>query len=408
MKIGILGGTFNPVHNAHVILAKESVRQFDLDCLWFMPSKNPPHKSNTALNDVARLEMLQAMINELDDERYSICDVEMYREGASYSSDTLRILNERYPDDELFFIIGGDSIMYFDTWHEPDEILKLATVLVSGRTDISEEAILRKSESLMKEFGGRICLVRFSDIDISSGYLRENFYYADCSVMVPKSVYDYILKNGLYRPLEIMKKYMKKYARMVSTVRGSIKTSRFTHTMGVCKVALKLANCYKTDEEKAFLAALLHDCAKGMSFDEMTGHLKETGNFREEYADFELSSILHGKAGASLASLKYGVDDPEIIDAISFHTTGKPAMSKLAKIIFVADYIEPNRSFMSSPTLNELRLLAEKDLDLAVYFELKNVISHLEEAGRKIDNIAFEALNYYTEIVRDRTEYISE
>ena len=150
---------------------------------------------------------------------------------------------------------------------------------------------------------------------------------------------------------------------------------RFKHTLGVVEPATQLAKLYKLDVEKARLAALLHDCAKEMPLKEMQDLVKEN-NYKADEELLANGNLLHGLAGMIRAKLEFSITDSEILEAIRVHTTGKVGMSKLDKVIFLADYIEPNRDF---PGVDELRNVAKKDLNKAVLLGFDNTINHLIE-----------------------------
>ena len=171
-----------------------------------------------------------------------------------------------------------------------------------------------------------------------------------------------------------------------------LETKRFEHTIGVADTAFCLALKYGIDEEKAYLAGLLHDCAKCYDSDRQKELIKK---YKIKLSDSEKanSSLIHAKLGVYVAEDKYGIKDKEILSAIEFHTTGKPEMSILEKIIFSADYIEPNRKQI--PGLDEIRRVIFTDIDKAVYMILKNTVDHLNTKNDYIDNTTNEAYLYY-------------
>ncbi|MGN1023426.1 MAG: bis(5'-nucleosyl)-tetraphosphatase (symmetrical) YqeK [Lachnospiraceae bacterium] len=176
-----------------------------------------------------------------------------------------------------------------------------------------------------------------------------------------------------------------------------LKYSRFVHTMGVTFTATSLAMRYGADVKKAELAGLLHDCAKYVPVDEMERICKEGGL---EISSFERgnSALLHSKAGSVLARTKYGITDKEVLDAIRFHTTGRPGMTLLDKIVFVADYMEPGRE--EAPDLSTVRPLAFSDLDQALLQILSDTLDYLEGTGKKIDPMTRRTWEFYKTMVQ--------
>ncbi|HIU02890.1 MAG TPA: bis(5'-nucleosyl)-tetraphosphatase (symmetrical) YqeK [Candidatus Onthocola gallistercoris] len=173
--------------------------------------------------------------------------------------------------------------------------------------------------------------------------------------------------------------------------------SRFEHTLGVQYTSACLAMAHGVCVEDARLAGLLHDCAKQL--DDKT-LLKEAEKYHLDMTDVERRQpyLLHGKVGAVYAKEKYHVEDPDILNAITYHTTGRPGMSILEKIVFTADYIEPGRD--KAPNLKELRQEAFRDIDKAVWLILKQTLSYLEGEGGDIDGMTRESCQYYEQCVR--------
>lgn len=189
---------------------------------------------------------------------------------------------------------------------------------------------------------------------------------------------------------------MTKWIELEDTLRLVLKKGRFEHTLGVRYTAAALAMRYDCGIEQAQLAGILHDCAKGYSGEELLKMAKKVG-ITVSLSEEKAPHLLHAKVGAYLAEHTYGVKDKEVLDAIRFHTTGKANMSLLEKIIFVSDYIEPNRKMLDG--LPKCRCLAFEDMDLAVYEILKNTLEYLQSKSHdeEIDPTTQEAFLYYQE-----------
>ncbi len=167
------------------------------------------------------------------------------------------------------------------------------------------------------------------------------------------------------------------YEEIIEDMRGRISPKRFAHILGVARAAMALADRYGEPVEQAYVAGLLHDCAKELPLSTMQQLVDEAG-IRVDRELYRNGALLHGVAGAVMATDRYGVTDPDILEAIRVHTTGKLSMSQLDKIIFLADYIEETRDF---PGVDELRRLAFQDLDRAVLAGYDNTIRHLLDQG---------------------------
>ncbi|MDF2944675.1 MAG: hypothetical protein K0S01_3533 [Herbinix sp.] len=185
--------------------------------------------------------------------------------------------------------------------------------------------------------------------------------------------------------------------QMRDSMKMLLKESRYRHSIGVEEVAHDLAIIYEYDTTKACIAGILHDCARNIADEEL---LKECERYHLPVSDIESSCafLLHGKVGATYAQQKYGVEDEEVIDAIIYHTTGRPAMTLLEKIIFTADYIEPYRKPL--PRIDEIRSTAYIELDKAVYMILENTLMYLKNTGAVIDMLTVETLEYYAKVLQ--------
>ncbi len=179
---------------------------------------------------------------------------------------------------------------------------------------------------------------------------------------------------------------------MVKKLESKLNPKRFLHSIGVEYTAANLAFVHGADVEKARLAGLLHDCAKYIPTDEKLKRAKKYG-INVNKCEKANPDLLHGKIGVFIAKEKYGVDDPEILSAIAYHTTGHPDMTLLEKIIFVADYIEPNRRIIRD--LPEIRREAYLDLDKCIIHILKNTLEYLETTDAAIDELTRDTYDYY-------------
>jgi nicotinate-nucleotide adenylyltransferase len=171
-----------------------------------------------------------------------------------------------------------------------------------------------------------------------------------------------------------------------------LKNTRYLHSEGVEEVAVDLAVIYGYDMERAKLAGLLHDCAKYLTDEELLAEC-EKHNLPVSEVERKCAFLLHAKVGAFYARTKYGVADDEILDSITFHTTGRPGMTLLEKIIFTADYIEPYRRPL--PRINEIRSAAYSELDQAVLMILDNTLRYLKECSAEIDTLTDDTYHYY-------------
>lgn len=184
---------------------------------------------------------------------------------------------------------------------------------------------------------------------------------------------------------------------MKRILKGDMPEKRYEHTLGVEYTAICLAMRYGADQEKARIAGLLHDCAKSAP---QKVRLCEEAGISVTECERENPELLHAKLGAHMARERYHIEDEEILSAIRWHTTGKPDMSLLDKIVFIADYMEPNRNH--APNLPEVRKLAFVDLDACLLTILKDMVSYLKESSLTTDPMTQTTYEYYRSVLQDR------
>jgi nicotinate-nucleotide adenylyltransferase len=381
VKIGVYGGTFNPPHMGHMASAMAAMAALELDKLFFVPAALPPHKAlpDGSAEAPARLEMTALMTDGLaanlgrpDD--VATLDMELHREGKSYTADTLAQLHAQYPQDELWLLMGSDMFLSLQSWHDLERIISVAGIAAFARNkEGGMEAIYVQAAYLRNSLGARVALVSLPQItEISSTQLRKELAAGGGGTYLWSQVYGYILRNGLYGAKRDMHKLSDEELRAVSY--SMIRAVRVRHVQGTEATGAALAQRWGADEAKARRAAILHDCTKYLNCEEQIALCLQYG---EELDDLERAEpkLLHAKTGAWIAKDRFGVDD-EIFNAIYWHTTGRADMTLLEKVIYLADYMEPGRSF---PGVERLRALAETDLDAALLLGFEMSIREMEE-----------------------------
>lgn len=196
MKIGIYGGSFNPVHNGHIHLALTAAKELELDKVYLVPSGISPHRSSAeyASGD-DRLEMLRLASEPY--EKLGVCDFEIRREGKSYTICTVEEFRRRFPDDELFLLVGSDMLMCFDSWNRFEDILREVTLVVVSRKDGDADALRQKADELRKF--GKILVSGSHPVEISSTEIRKNFSKNEkFSCYLDENVVQYIRSKNLY------------------------------------------------------------------------------------------------------------------------------------------------------------------------------------------------------------------
>ena len=390
MKIGIYGGTFNPPHLGHITAAKAVFELLGLDRLLLIPAGIPPHKAmpEGSASAEQRLEMTRLAGEQLGlGSKVQVLDLELKREGRSYTADTLAVLKEQYPEDELWLLMGTDMFLTLQAWKSPERILELAGIAAFGRTEEdTEELFAIQRDYLQKTYPGcRIFTLTIPGvIDVSSTELRAQLEKGENAVLLPPAVYGYILRNGLYNTGADLKNLSLQQLRPVAL--SYLKHRRIPHVLGTEQEAVRLAERYGADVEKARVAALLHDCTKKLNMEEQQELCQRYGIQLDELEQRALK-LLHAKTGAAIARDIFGVDD-EIYRAIWWHTTGHADMTLLEKIIYLADYIEPTRDF---PGVDELRQACYRNLDEGLLMGLEMTIEEMTNMGNPVHHATVEA-----------------
>ena len=383
MKIGILGGTLDPIHNGHIAIAQGVMARLGLDAVMLLPSGDPPHKHHvTDASD--RLHMAKAAAKGR--KGFFASGIEVNREGTTYTVDTLSNLTVEHPDTEWVYIVGADTLNVLDTWREFDRIARLCRFAAVGRPGLDAGLLRLRAEALRKCYGARIELLTLDGPDISSTQVRE--YVAEnkpVDGLVPPAVAKYIRDHGLYLCAF-------SEAQVVEQLKATLNPHRFTHTMGVAETAARLAARFNVDPHRARLAGLLHDCAKSMPLEDMRALVQANiPNIDDE--ELNTRAVLHAPAGMVLAERDYGVRDREILSAIRKHTLGDGSMSPLDALIYVADFIEPNRE--TFPGLEKVRKAAEKDIYRAMCLAAELTESHLRSQGQRAHPKTLALLDVY-------------
>ncbi len=393
MKIGIYGGTFNPPHLGHLTAARAVFELLNLDLLLLIPAGLPPHKEMPTGSPTAaqRLEMTRLAGEQLGlGDKVRTLDMELERGGRSFTSDTLAQLKEQYPEDELWLLMGTDMFLTLQAWHEPEKILSLAGIAAFGRTEEdTEELFSAQRDYLYKTYPqARIFTLTIPGvIDVSSTELRERLAKGEGSSLLAPAVYGYILREGLYNTNADLKNLSLSQLRPVAL--SYLKHKRIPHVLGTEQEAIRLAERYGADVEKARVAALLHDCTKKLDMPAQLALCKKYGIELDELEQKALK-LLHSKTGAAIAKDVFGVDN-EIYSAIWYHTTGKADMTTLEKIIYLADYIEPSRDF---PGVDTLRKVCYEDLDRGLLLGLEMTIEEMTAMGNPVHRATVEARDW--------------
>ncbi len=315
-KVALLGGSFDPVHNGHIAMANEAIQKLGADEVWFIPAAQSPLKHRVLTHALDRLAMLRIVCK--DNPKFRICDIELKRNGISYTIDTLKTLNERFPDIDFVWLLGADQAAQFDQWKDADQLVRLAQFAVADRDDRLEK------EGIPQGF----IRLPMEPVDVSSSQIREGRRLN----LMPEAVRQYILDHELY---------------LVFWIKPQMDPARFAHSNSVARLCRELARAHGYDEHKAWLTGLFHDIAKDLDKAEQQKWIEAC--FPE--AINEHQAIWHGYVGSEVVDRVYGIHDPMIRNAICNHVKGT-SYDPYAMMVYVSDKLDPLRGYDSSGLYN--------------------------------------------------------
>ena len=420
MKVGILGGTFDPIHNGHIAIAKAAGEQFGLDLVFVMPARIPPHKRNaTVTADIHRAAM--TVLALIDEPKLAINLIEFAREGASYTSETLALILRDHPDTELYYIIGQDSLRDFPKWHEPEQIASMAKLLTAIRDDNREEFMQLLAER-NAEYNNAFLPIDTPYVPVSSTELRIQLENGTSSLVKPL-VAQYAERFGLYsgHSTVLREETIRKFENICEELKARLSRHRYEHSLGVAYFAanylqsnLELRGVEKSEDgfydavQKAFLAGILHDSAKNIPLDSFAQYCEERGIAVDE-TERQSPEVLHAKAGRYIAEHEFEITDIEILSAIEKHCLGDNEMNEIDLAVYAADFTEPFRDHIPALcSLGEIRRIALEDVAKASLIATQCVIKYLEDCGGTICNKTYETLHMLEQMEQNKNNLKKE
>ena len=383
MRLAFYGGSFNPPHPAHVRACRLAYESLRPDRLLVIPAATPPHKPlPVGSPDAAeRMELTRIAFKSLP--QAEVSGMELRREGRSFTSDTVAELRREYPDAELCMIMGTDMLLSFEEWHEWRYILSEASLAVLPRAEGDIAAIRAEAARMEREYGAVIYVLDAAPLPMSSSDMRALLTERRGAEELDGEVYARIIRKrdyGAKPELAWLRERSYKF----------LKPSRVPHVAGCEREAVKLAARWGEDAGDAAEAGILHDITKKLSMPEQL-QLAEKYGIVFDALERENIKLTHAITGAALSRELFGVTD-RVYDAIRWHTTGRPDMTLLEKIIYLADYVEPTRDF---PGVEPLRALCYEDIDAAMALGLKMSLDELAAAGITPHGDSLEAYRWY-------------
>ena len=371
-RIGILGGTFDPIHQGHIRMAVSVMDACKLDRLLVIPAGDGAYKpSIVGKEDRWRMTVMACT----QDPRLIPSRLELDFPGAAYTMNTLLALKKEYPKADLFYILGTDGLLKLKNWAHIDGVLSLCSFLVCPRT-VDEPLDALKSEwQRLAARGAKISMVNMNPVSFSSSQIRSALAAGQPSPGLFIPVMEYCAVKGLYG----LPSRIDMAEPWIDQLFQALNPHRFTHSVSVAYTARRLARIHGIDARKAEEAGLLHDCAKCLPLKEMQRIALEHSLTDDPYI-LSSGSLMHSLVGAWVARNDYGMADPEELDAIAYHNTGRPGMSRLSMCVCLADSIEPTRE--SYPLLENVRILSELSLERALLMSLEGTADFVRSRGK--------------------------
>ncbi|MBR1581617.1 MAG: nicotinate (nicotinamide) nucleotide adenylyltransferase [Bacilli bacterium] len=368
-KILLFGGTFDPIHDAHILICERARKQIKADRVILIPSKNPRWKAPTEdINHRLNMINLQLKANNLN---YEIEDYEINSNSeVNYSIDTVKYLIKKIPNAKFYFLIGSDQVEAFNRWKNAEELSKLVQVVYYGRSSIQSEQFCKNIKDFnLKHIKGR-------EIDLSSTSIRELK-----SLNTSFSVINYIVDNDLY--------FMPKVKELVYG-------KRLEHSISVAKVAYNIAlkNNLKNPGDY-YIAGLIHDCGKLCPDERKLEIMKK---HYKKYVSLPKVTY-HQFVGDYLAKHELNITDKRILNAIKYHCSGRAKMGVVEKVIYASDKIEPTRGYDSSDYINRMEENYEDGFVYILGENLKFVMQkhNMTPQDFKSNSLTYDCIKYYLE-----------
>ncbi|SCW39101.1 nicotinate-nucleotide adenylyltransferase [Ruminococcaceae bacterium YRB3002] len=391
MRIALFGGSFDPVHYGHLALIRDALSSGAVDKVIVIPTVNNSFKRGRALTPAPyRYYMVRDVIKDTFKHDVYVCDIEFSLEGISYTVNTLReitrdvyiipfLMKNGVPGElaaqrhQFFWLCGSDILPDFDKWYKPSEILSYAVLLCAKRKG-DETDILEQAARLKGIFGCDIATFEMNGVDQASSEIKADGDFSS----LPETAQEFINTHDFYNAVRILDRcsdeacalFYDAAVKMYPMLSGK----RLLHTLNVGLLSARLADAHGADIDKALIAGCLHDCAKEYPIDEQLRMAQSVSG--DLFID---EKLLHSPAGAYVAREMFGVTDQEVLDAITYHTTGRGGATMLDKIVYLADKIEPARTYTD---LTEMRRLAPDDLDAALRLCALAVAEKFRKKGR--------------------------
>lgn len=385
--IGIFGGSFNPPHIGHIRAAQSAAQLLGLTKVLLIPAYQVPHKEPVASDPTPQQRLDMVRLAAAQYPLLEVSDLEIRRAGKSYTWDTIQTLRVQYPNAKFTLLLGSDMFCGFSQWIHADSIIQEVDLAVLSRGEKREQQEIAEAMEQLLDRGVSVTVVPNPITEISSTQLRRLLAFGCGDEFLPRGVADYIRENRLYDTAANWKRLPMEQLEPV--VIRLLNANRVKHVLGCRDTCVALAEKWGADVTDAARAGILHDITKALDGPLQLTLCSAYGRILDDFSR-KYPKTLHALTGSMVAERIFG-ENENVVAAIRSHTTGKANMNLLETIVYVADYMEPNRDF---PGVESLRTLAFSDLRGALKLGLKMTLEHLKNQGCEASPESMAALEY--------------
>ncbi|MCD7809376.1 MAG: nicotinate-nucleotide adenylyltransferase [Erysipelotrichaceae bacterium] len=359
MKIGLFGGSFDPITKAHVEIAKIALSQLELDEIQFIPTAHNPWKDQNNASKEDRIHMIEIAIKDTPHMTINHIEIDNDNNDKNYTYQTIEKIISSYPDNEYYYIMGMDQANLFYKWKHPKRISKMVQLVAFKRGGYKSDKKILKKYHFIKLKNKPITA---SSSDVRCGHIE----------LLNDDVLRYISSTGIY---------------LNEMIQIHMKEKRWKHSCSVAKLAKEFASSNGLNETEAYIAGILHDIAKELDHQQALDLMNQ---YYPEYVHMS-EAIWHQWLSAYMAKNLYLIDDEVILKAIEDHTTASTTMSAIGKCLYCADKLDPLRGYDSSKQIE----VCKTDIHQGFRDALEDFYTFSKEKGRNIDPVFFEIYEHY-------------
>lgn len=358
-KVGLLGGSFDPIHIGHIDIANEALRQLKLDEIQLIPTQNNPWKDETNTSADNRLEMMKIALKDRKNIVVNTIELNMKNNEKNFTVDTLTLLKKQNPNIQYYYIMGMDQANLFHKWKDAKKISQLVQLVAFQR-----DGYENKEKNIHKY---HFILLDNQPIHASSSEIRKGHVE-----MLDPQVLRYITQKGLY---------------LEGIISIRMKEKRWKHTCSVAKLAKEIAEANGLNSKQAYIAGMFHDIAKEMDYEQALQIMKE--HF-PQYVNKPVA-IWHQWLSRYVSEHDYFIDDQVILKAIEDHTTASLDISTIGKCVYVADKLDPLRGYDSSKQIS----ICKQNIHEGFRNALIDFYNFSKSKNRNIDQCFYEIYNHF-------------